>query len=193
MPILLLLMASTLLSSCLHRTLLNDLHGSMKDLPAAVNEIHKTVSALHEDVLTDISSKLPLPDLTQIWFVRPDRNGMKIIAVNRKIAADNKIEAAVRELLNGPSPDEIAEGLASEIPRGTVLLGVEQKNGRIELNLSRRFASGGGIDSIETRLEQLSKTVMAVAQQQDVFLNIEWQRLTMTPGEGVEIRQPINR
>ncbi len=122
------------------------------------------------------------------------KNGeLSLVNVKRSaLAATNKLEDAIRCLLAGPSTEEISRGLGSEIPRGTILLGLSEKNGAIELNLSRRFASGGGIDSIETRLEQVSRTVRAVAGRKPVYLNVEGKRLNMTPGEGIEIRQPIN-
>lgn len=180
-----LLLSSFLLSSCVHRTLLTDVHGSL--LGAA----HGKLKQLQEK-LPDASS-LPLPTSTEVWFVRPGNGKMELVAVKRRIDGDNKIESAVRELLDGPSSEELGSGIGSEIPRGTVLLAVSEKDGKIEVDLSKRFAMGGGIDSIETRLVQLSRTVAPLAPSSDVFLNVEGRRLTMTPGEGIEVKQPINK
>lgn len=116
-----------------------------------------------------------------------------MLAVQRRIDKQNKIESAVRALLEGPSPDELKHGCGSEIPGGTILLGVTDKGDKININLSKRFASGGGIDSIEARIQQLSQTIKGLAGNRDVFLDIEGHRLTMTPGEGVEVKQPINK
>jgi len=46
-----------------------------------------------------------------------------------------------------------------------------------EIDLSKRFASGGGEASMETRLEQLKRTVISVVGNRKVFLNVEGKRL----------------
>lgn len=130
---------------------------------------------------------------SSVWFVRVAKGGIKLAPVSRPISGRNKLEAAVQALLEGPSSQEIASGFASEIPRGTILLGLNEKDGGIELNLSRRFAISGAADSMETRLQQLSRTVAASADGRPVFLNVEGRRLTVTQGEGLEVKQPINK
>ena len=126
-----------------------------------------------------------------IWFVKSNQGAMTLVPVHRTQKFCS-INMAMRELLDGPSAAESAHGLGSEIPRGTILLGIEEKAEGIELNLSKRFASSGGTSSIETRLEQLSRTVAPIAGKKPVYLNVEGRRLTMTPGEGIEVPQPIN-
>ncbi len=59
--------------------------------------------------------------------------------------------------------------------KGSVII-KSKDGGQIELNLSRRFASGGGASSFETRMEQLRRTVSAVAGSKKVYLNIEGER-----------------
>ena len=130
---------------------------------------------------------------SSVWFVRAAQGGIKLVAVDRPISGRNKLEAAVQALLEGPSNQEAGTGLASEIPRGTILLGLNEKDGGMELNLSRRFAISGAADSMETRLQQLSRTVAAAADGRPVFLNVEGRRLTVTQGEGLEVKQPINK
>lgn len=128
-----------------------------------------------------------------VWFVRASQGGISMVSVERPVSGRNKMEAAVQALLEGPSNKEAARGLASEIPRGTILLGLNEKNGGIELNLSRRFAIGGAADSMETRLRQLSQTVAGAADGRPVYLNVEGHRLSVTQGEGIEVKQPINK
>ncbi|MBI4533952.1 MAG: GerMN domain-containing protein [Candidatus Melainabacteria bacterium] len=127
----------------------------------------------------------------RIWFVKPTDQGLVLIPVMRPKMSDESLKGAVIELLRGPSKAERMEGLASEIPVGTILLAVKNNQGNVELNLSRRFASGGGCRSMETRLEQLSRTVAGSAGQDKVFLSIEGERLSTYAGEGLEIKQPI--
>jgi spore germination protein GerM len=148
-----------------------------------------------------------------VWFVRPaadSQQGEKFefvpVARAYKPSADSDnatcdaLEFAVNELLRGPGGDS---GASSEIPRGTVVIAVrnvsarpganEGEKGGIVIDLSRHFLAGGGLDSMETRLAQLKRTVNEVAAGEPVYLNVEGQRLTQTPGDGLEVAQPINR
>jgi spore germination protein GerM len=153
-----------LLSGCLSRTIL---HGHQR--PATVSK------------------------KTTIWFVKPSGEGLQLVSVVRPVYGD-RFEYAIKELLSGPTEQESKQGLGSEIPRGTILLGITRKGEKnIELNLSRRFASNGGTTSFETRMMQLSKTAGEAAGKADVYLSVEGQRLNISEGEGIEIHQPINR
>lgn len=132
-----------------------------------------------------------LGNAAEVWFVKPNGEKLELVKVNRKLAGSDKLEAALTELLRGPTGEEEGEGLASEIPKGTVLLGVHPIDDDYEIDLSRRFASGGGEESMETRLEQLRKTVKSVVGDKKVFLNVEGKRL-VAAADGLEVQQPIN-
>jgi spore germination protein GerM len=128
-----------------------------------------------------------------VFFVQSHAQQLKLVPVDRKPFGGDKLSQAVEELLSGPTTIEERAGLGTEIPRGTILLGVRHDGRNVELNLSRRFALTGGTTSFETRLEQLRRTVSAVAGQADVYLSVEGKRLNMEEGEGIEVPQPINR
>lgn len=131
---------------------------------------------------------------SDIWFVRTDRGEPRLVSVKRKAdPGGRKVESVVKELLSGPLDDEIKGGYGSEIPRGTVLLGVRSDGDTVEVDLSRRFGMGGGLTSLETRLEQVSRTIRSAESRRDVYLSVEGHRLTVLGGEGIEVKQPINR
>lgn len=138
-------------------------------------------------------STAPARNQVIVWFVRTTEGGTRYVAVKRPFRGQDRLSAAIKELLAGPTDEEAKSGLGSEIPRGTILLGVKHKKGNVELDLSQRFASGGGSDTIEARLSQLERTVGSNDEKGDVYLNVEGERLTMTTGEGIEVPQPINR
>jgi spore germination protein GerM len=128
----------------------------------------------------------------QVWFCKARGDNLDFVAASRRNESGDKLEYSVKELLAGPTTEEQQIGYTSEIPRGTILLGVKNLgDGSVDLNLSKRFASGGGSDSFETRIDQLSRTVAAAAGSRKVYLSVEGQRITTT-GEGLEIKQPIN-
>ncbi|HEY9786680.1 MAG TPA: GerMN domain-containing protein [Candidatus Obscuribacterales bacterium] len=143
--------------------------------------------APHSEVRGDI-----LGSSVEVWFVKPSPSGLELVSVKRRAGGADRLSLAVNELLRGPTPEEEQAGLASEIPKGTILLAVRPLDDDYEIDLSRRFASGGGSSSMETRIEQLRRTVAKVVGTKRVFLNVEGQRLLTAAGEGLEIKQPIN-
>lgn len=158
-----------LLCSCTARTIL---HG-MKNLPEPSGS-----SSAHQ---------------VNVFFVKGDQDGLKLVPVSRIVSGNDRLQAAVSALLSGPDEAESGRGLGSEIPRGTILLSVKRRGTDVELDLSRRFASGGGVESLETRLEQLRRTVRSAEKWHNVYLSVEGNRLTIAAGEGIEVHQPINR
>jgi spore germination protein GerM len=100
---------------------------------------------------------------------------------------------AIQELLQGPNNHESTHGFFSEIPKGTRLLGVKEQDNAILINLSRQFTYGGGSTSMQQRLAELKKTVLAVEKKKPVYVDIEGQRLQVLGGEGVMVHEPINK
>lgn len=107
------------------------------------------------------------------------------------VEADSQLEYALEQLLKGPSNTESVQGFYSEIPKGTRLLEVADNNGKLTINLSRQFTSGGGSNSIKQRMAELEQTVRSVAKDQPVFVTVEGQKLETMGGEGLEVEQPI--
>lgn len=138
----------------------------------------------------------------KVWFVKPTTDGvLEQVACDRpdlkEATSDDavvqEVKQAVEDLLKGPNAQESEAGLGSEIPKGTVLIGVkESPDGNIVVDLSQRFVTGGGISSFEARMEQLRQTASQAARGQKVYLDVEGQRLVQATGEGIEVKQPIN-
>jgi spore germination protein GerM len=144
-----------------------------------------------------------------IWFVKNDGDKITYEPVARlyqpgsgseeQTPSLKAVEAAVSELVKGPTTDEEASGFGSEVPRGTVLISVAPTKDRsgIVLNLSKRFLSGSGAQSFGLRLEQLKRTVNEIVGHDSppkaVFLNVEGERLSQATGDGIDVAQPINQ
>jgi spore germination protein GerM len=162
----------TLLSSCSHHT----------SLPKAERHITGQIKGHSDSEAREM----------KIWFVKPVNDQVSLVPVIRTLTHGDQLAEAVEQLLSGPTATEKDAGLSSEIPKGTTLLGVKRSDGTVELNLSKDFASSGGGTSLETRIEQLSRTVSDLAGSQRVYLAVDGERLSTTPGDGLEIKQPIN-
>lgn len=145
---------------------------------------------------------------TQVWFIKSVGDKFEIVPrLNVYRLSDSEddgrtplmrtLEIAVSALVEGPSAEAEARGLGSEIPKGTVLISVTKAKGEgIALNLSKRFLAGSGADSFEMRMDQLKRTVKAVAPSEGgikVFLNVEGERVSQATGDGIDVAQPINQ
>lgn len=146
--------------------------------------VEKTVSA---------KPYVPRGKELNIYFVKEDDGNLDILPLSRPKYSNDALTSAIEELLQGPDRKEANSGYGTEIPRGTILLGINRSGNDLELNLSRRFAAGGGPTSMEIRLEQLVKTVKDIEPNVDVYVNIEGQRLSASSADGLEIAQPVNR
>jgi spore germination protein GerM len=142
------------------------------------------------------SEKAPAPTAAEhvfkVWFIKEKDGQLEYIGVDRKADNEPTLNDSVKELLNGPNEQEQSDGLRSEVPKGTDLIDVKESPDGLELNLSAKFASDGGSESIETRIEQLRRTVEEAVHDKKVFLDVDGKRLTEAGGEGLEVKQPIN-
>ena len=122
------------------------------------------------------------------WFYS---NSGKLISLKREYAVKQDIVNIIQTLLRGPTILEERKGIYSEIPKNTKLLSIKQENNSVIVDLSEEFSSGGGTDSLEHRLKQLSKTIKNVSGNKQVYLYIEGKRVEYLGGEGVYVKQPI--
>ena len=189
----LVLLVSLTLSSC------------KKNAGANKNDKKNVVGAVvpAKPATTDDASGLPGGGLTgitaaTIWFTKSEEDKLTFISEVREQKEQFKttrdaLVFAMQELLAGPKGPAQAEGAGSEIPPGTVLIGISQakESGDYTINLSRRFAQGSGPDSFEARIEQVKRTVESVAAGTTIYLDVEGKRLEAS-SEGIEVKQPIN-
>lgn len=127
----------------------------------------------------------------EIYFAKKNGEELELVAVHRPIRGENKLNDTLEELLRGPTPEEEKDGLLSEIPKGTILLGIRDAEGESEIDLSKRFSTGS-VSSMQTRLDQLTKTVTPLAGDKKIYLDVEGKRLEASSFDGLEIKQPIN-
>lgn len=130
-------------------------------------------------------------DEVEIYFAKKNGEELELVAVHRPIRGDNQLKDTIEELLRGPTPEEEKSGLLSEIPKGTILLGIKDGEGEAEIDLSKRFSTGS-ISSMQTRLDQMTKTVSPLASEKKIYLDVEGKRLDASSFDGLEIKQPIN-
>ncbi len=114
--------------------------------------------------------------------------------VSRK-AKNKTLYNALGLLLKGPTEEEKAHGIFTEIPADTRLISVkkDEADNSIIINLTQEFGEGGGTQSIQARLDQIVRTVNANAGHIPVYLYLDGKKAQYLGGEGIYIEQPINR
>lgn len=86
---------------------------------------------------------------------------------------------------------ESKNGVYSEIPQNVDLISVKNNDTSIIINLSSNFGNGGGSQSVENRIKQLSKTVKKYHPSKNVYLYINGKEVEYLGGEGIYIKQPL--
>ena len=86
---------------------------------------------------------------------------------------------------------ETKKGIYSEIPANVDLISVKNFDNKIIVNLSSNFGNGGGSESVENRVKQLSKTIKSYSRNKQIYLYINNKEVEYLGGEGVYIKQPL--
>ena len=115
----------------------------------------------------------------------------KLISVTRELHAKKSLDSALYLLFKGPTIQESKMGIYSEIPSNVELLSTTTSDKNIIVNLNSAFGSGGGSQSIENRLKQLSNTVRAYEPSKNIFLYIDNKEVEYLGGDGVWVKQPL--
>jgi spore germination protein GerM len=136
-----------------------------------------------------------LPD-TVVYFVRDTGTGATLESVYRRTAsrdAADAARAALASLAAGPTPEEAARGLVSEVPRDLVVRSVRLADGRLEVDLDQSFNEGGGTTAMLGRLNQVLSTLAQPAAVESVALSVDGEPLTVLGGEGIMVAHPWRR
>jgi len=126
----------------------------------------------------------------RVYFLRGDRIGV----AHRRVAPTTAVaRAAMTELLAGPSTAESAAGLASTIPTGTRLRGIDIAGGVATVDLTGTFGSGGGSLSMTGRLAEVTFTLTQFPTVSGVAFRMDGTPVTVFGGEGIVLDHPATR
>jgi germination protein M len=123
------------------------------------------------------------PRVVRIYLMRGEHLGVGARGAGAGPAVGR---AALEALLDGPTPDEDAAGLGTEIPEGTQLLGLSiDEDGLAVVDLSREFESGGGSLSMQARVAQVVYTLTQFPTVDRVSFRLDGEAVDAIGGEGV--------
>ena len=133
---------------------------------------------------------------TTVYFLR----GQELVPATRAVPdrGDLVLAAgdAVRALLAGPTDDERAAGLGTEIPVGTRLLDLQIGDDRVaSIDLSSEFETGGGTAAVQARLGQVACTldnVVALDIADGTRFLLDGEPVEVFSGEGIVLDGPVS-
>jgi germination protein M len=129
----------------------------------------------------------------QAWFTQ----GEQLVPVTLHHRATRAVgRVALQDLLAGPpSSGALPEGapLATQIPAGTRLLGLDIGDGIATVDLSREYESGGGTASMTMRLAQVVYTLTQFPTVKGVRFHLEGRPVNVFSGDGIVLDHPLTR
>ena len=117
-----------------------------------------------------------------LYFLRGEKLG---VAERQAPQTTKPATAALEALLAGPTAAERAAGLASAVPGGTRLLGLSIDGTTARVDLSERFAAGGGSLSMQARVAQIVYTLTRFETVETVTFLLEGRAVDALGGEGL--------
>jgi spore germination protein GerM len=136
-----------------------------------------------------------LPNVV-IYFVKSEETSFTLEPGYRREQVsdlEQQLSIAVQCLIDGPNSSEQQRGLSSAVPSTTKLLGLTLENNQVTVNLSKEFETGGGMASVQGRLEQLFYTLTQPTSVEKVSLQLEGEPVIVFSGEGIIIENPWTR
>ena len=140
--------------------------------------------------VTEPTGSVPTSVSLEVWFLK----GEQLVRQTRSHEATPLVAtAAMKALLAGPSPPELAAGLGTSVPAGTKLLGIAIKKGVATVDLTSQYQSGGGSLSMKARLAQVVYTLTQFPTVRAVLFHLDGDPVNVFSGEGIVLDHPVGR
>jgi len=158
-----------------------------------VQKSEKKQSPKVEKKTQKTEEKAVLKPMVTVYFLGVDKNKTALFKkVQRELpSGQSKLIFALNQLIAGPTPYEKQLGVFSEIPKNVKILGVVESKNKIVVNVTGNIQTGGGADSLYSRMKQLIKTALANCPDKPIYLYIDGKQAEVLGGEGIMISQPL--
>ena len=164
-----------------------------------ISNINSTMYQIQKDEKLNIEEKQPKTEpkiakkdnhkeLHTCYFYN---NQGKLTPIVREVKGSNSLESAILLLLKGPLISESKSGIYTEIPPNVDLINLQVDSDKVIINLTSSFGNGGGFNSIENRIKQLSATAKKVEPNKAIYLYIDGSEVEYLGGDGVYVKQPL--
>lgn len=125
---------------------------------------------------------------TAVYFVRDGR----LVTSLRRVDGDNAPAEIVRMLLDGPTRDEAARNITSDIPEGTRLISLDVVGSIATVDVSEQFGTVGGSDQV-LAVAQIVYTLTSTGEVRAVQFAIGGKVIEVPDGSGSLASTPRSR
>ena len=131
----------------------------------------------------------------RIWFLRFNEKTEKVslVSVKRKFKGDDRIEGALKKLLEGPTAQESKQDYLTALPQNLKLRGVKVQNKIAELDFTSALGEGANGTILMNRLDQIVYTATQFEDVNGVVIAINGKRQSMLGSDGLSIQGPLTR
>ncbi len=154
--------------------------------------------AVDPDIDEPVEEPQPEPQRTRtarLYYVRVTDDGIFAEPVRREIRdTQAPLTETVRALIDGPTADEVADGLLNLIPDGSRLLRASVRDGVAYLDFNEAFRFNPmGVEGYRMQLKQIIYATTEFSTVDRVQFLIEGDQHEWLGGEGVYIGSPLGR
>ena len=125
----------------------------------------------------------------KVYYLR----GERLAIAHRQVAAPAVLRGALTAVLAGPTPDERAADLSTEIPPAMTLRDVSLADGQAIIDLAGDYEAGGGTLSMTARLAQVIFTATQFDNVDRVLFWLDGEPVQFFGGEGITLDEPQAR
>jgi len=177
---------TALASMILVGLLLAGCSGATTALTSTTTTLSKSATSVPKSTTTTTA---PPPQRTfNLYFVRGSTLGVATRTVG---TVDDPHYAQMLSLVFGPTPAEVAAGLITDIPSGTVVRGLVVRNGLATVNFSPSFVEPAPPAVLSARLAQVVYTLTSFPNVTGVVIQVA--KVQLVNFAGVNMSAPIGR
>jgi spore germination protein GerM len=164
-----------------------------QNLPETDLQTEEKVANKQESKEKANKQEIKTDDYVYVYLLTTDKNGTQFLKPVQRplVPGQDRLTCAIKLLIGGPNYNEKEKGIYTEVPANSHINGITTTDSKIIIDLSNTFTTGGGSDSLYSRLRQLIKTVI-VNTKQPVYLYIDGKQADIIGGEGLTISQPLS-
>jgi spore germination protein GerM len=131
----------------------------------------------------------------QVWFLRFNEKTERVslAPVKRSVLHENRVESALRELIEGPSAGEKGKDYLTAVPPALRLKGVKLRNRVAELDFDSALGEGATGTILMNRVDQIIYTATQFDDVDGVTITINGRRQSTIGSDGLSIQGTLSR
>ncbi len=113
--------------------------------------------------------------------------------VRRTVSGASPLDAALHELLKGPSSSEKKKGMITAIPSGLRIRSVAMRDGIADIDFNERLEEGGAGNILLSRVDQIVYTATQFDSVKGVTIRVNGKKKKTLGADGLSVDGPLHR